>query len=399
MVRARIIRHLLISGILLLLAGTMFAVVAAPYLPRLVMEGFPKAIWPAPGSFAVLEGAGEPVRIAPTGTLNAWSEKLFADSDGRALLVYQGGDVRLAHYRDGITPETRFNSYSMVKSLIGALVLKAVSEGRIASLEDPLGRYLPGIGDAEFRKVPLRAVLTMRSGVGAESGNGDPVSSRHAKDVQSVAFGLFSPIARLHMGGLNAVGAELRSDPKKAGGYSYQNVNTAILGAVLSRIYDRPLDRILDEKIWQPSGAGRADWRRYHEDLSVTAYCCIYASPGDWLRVGLFLMKNGTPGDPFLPNDLWQTYFGASISKAERHAGRYGMHLFHNVLDREGQPVHGTFSFMAGTGGQVVYMMPDKDLVVVRFGARRQLLHSTLYAAWRAIMRKDIAIRRVGNGG
>ncbi len=373
----------------------MFTVIAAPYLPRLVMEGFPRAIWPAPGSFAVLEGAGSPVQVEPVGKLNDWSKRLFGDSGGRALLVYQGGSVRLAHYGDGITPETRLNSYSMIKSLIGALVLKAVSEGRIASLNDPVGQYLPGIGNADFQKVPLRAFLTMRSGVGAESGNGDPVTTQNAKDIEAIAFGLFSPIARLHMGGLSAVGAELRSDPQKVGEYSYQNVNTAILGAVLSRSYGKPLETILDEKIWQPSGAGRADWRRYHEDLGVTAYCCIYATAGDWLRVGTFLMKNGRPGDPFLSSDLWQAYFGTSVSKAGRHAGRYGLHLFHNVLDREGQSVHGAFSFMAGTGGQIVYMMPEKDLVVVRFGARRQLLHSTLYAAWRAIMRKETLVRRI----
>jgi hypothetical protein len=29
--------------------------------------------------------------------------------------------------------------------------------------------------------------------------------------------------------------------------------------------------------------------------------------------------------------------------------------------------------------------MPEKDLIVVRFGAHPQLLHSTLYEAWKEI--------------
>ncbi|MEP3274777.1 MAG: serine hydrolase [Stappiaceae bacterium] len=367
------------------MASGLFAVMAAPYLPRLVMEGFPRAKWPAPGSFAALDGEKQALPVGPVGSLNDWSEELFTGSDGRALLIYRKGTVELAHYADDVRPEIRLNSYSMVKSLVGALLLKAIAEGRISSLDDPVGQYLPDVGDAVFRAVPLHAFATMRSGVGAETGVGDPVSPQESRSVDRIASGLFSPIARLHMGGLNAVSGELSSDPDARGTYSYQNVNTAVISGVLSAVYGKPLETILNEKIWAPSGAGKAEWRRYHSDLGVTAYCCIYATPSDWLRVGVFLMKNGDQDRPFLPHTLWQTYFGGSISKQARHAGRYGMHVFHNVLDRKGQPLQGPFSFMAGTGGQRVYMMPEADLVVVRFGAKRQLLHSTLYAAWQLI--------------
>lgn len=65
--------------------------------------------------------------------------------------------------------------------------------------------------------------------------------------------------------------------------------------------------------------------------------------------------------------------------------GTYGPHVYHNVLDRAGERLQGRFTYMMGNGGQVVYLMPDADLVVVRFGGRVQLLHSTLYAAWRSL--------------
>ncbi len=34
---------------------------------------------------------------------------------------------------------------------------------------------------------------------------------------------------------------------------------------------------------------------------------------------------------------------------------------------------------MTGLGGQMVYLIPWADTVVVRFGAQVQLLHSTIY--------------------
>jgi hypothetical protein len=34
---------------------------------------------------------------------------------------------------------------------------------------------------------------------------------------------------------------------------------------------------------------------------------------------------------------------------------------------------------MLGQGGQILYMLPEQDLVILRFGEKMQLLHSTLY--------------------
>lgn len=41
-------------------------------------------------------------------------------------------------------------------------------------------------------------------------------------------------------------------------------------------------------------------------------------------------------------------------------------------------------SFM-GSRGQITYLMPGKDLVVVRFGDGFQKLHSTLHETWRSM--------------
>ena len=38
-----------------------------------------------------------------------------------------------------------------------------------------------------------------------------------------------------------------------------------------------------------------------------------------------------------------------------------------------------------GQGGQVLYLLPEQQLVVYRSGETAQLLHSTLYGAWNSI--------------
>ncbi len=65
--------------------------------------------------------------------------------------------------------------------------------------------------------------------------------------------------------------------------------------------------------------------------------------------------------------------------------GVYANFAYHNILDRPGEPLQGPFAYFFGSRGQTIYLMPEHDLVVVRFGSKIQLLHSTLYGVGRSI--------------
>lgn len=359
--------------------------VFAPHLPRLAMEGYPAPRWPAAGQFTPVAGNPSAAPYAPMGELNAWLDKLIAESDGKALLIYRGDRLQLAHYASDVKPETRYNSYSLAKSLVGALLMKAMADGKIASLDDPIGQYLPDVGDRLLQRTPLRAFATMRSGLAMETNAAKSLSGSDHKALEAAWVNPFDPMAKMHIKGLDAIADHLTSQPGQRGRFSYQNTNTALIGAVVSKAYGKPLQQLLAEKLWRPAGAAPADWRVHGTGLPVSPYCCIFATASDWLRVGAYLMHNGNVEDPFLPDALWRELFGATLAPADRAIGSYGVHIYHDVLNRAGEPLQGSFSYMLGRGGQVVYMMPEKKLVVVRFGDGNQLLHSTLYAAWRGL--------------
>jgi CubicO group peptidase (beta-lactamase class C family) len=169
------------------------------------------------------------------------------------------------------------------------------------------------------------------------------------------------------------------------GTFSYQNVNTALMGAVLERVYGQPLEALLSEKIWKPAGAADADWRRTGSGAPVTPYCCLFARPIDWLKVAIYLSNNGTPGAPFLPDAVWRQFTGADITAAQRTPGAYRNFIYYNQLDRPGETLSGSFTYFMGSQGQMVYLMPSAKLVVVRFGSKFQKLHSTLYEIERSM--------------
>ncbi len=367
--------------ILVSIAGTL--ALYAPHVVQLLREGYPRSIWPANGSFERVEGINDKTPLPqPTPIQTEWLRKLVKDSDTQALLIYRNGSSELSYYAPGYSPETRFNSFSAVKSLIGALMFRAVSERKISSLDDPVGNYVSGLR-AELSSKSLRAFLDMRSGVLFKADGLKTASGQQEKDLEQTISNPFGPMAKLHVSGLRPLIPDLKADQTDKGEYSYQNINTAILGHVLENTYKTSLGELLSGKIWKPSGASTAYWRRYNKDEGVSAYCCLYARARDWVKVAHYIMRNGTQEAPFLSGKLWQEFMGQNYGRAEISKGHYANHVRYDVLDREGEPLQGMFRYFLGQGGQTVYLLPEHSFVVVRFGDRNPLLHSTLYAAWR----------------
>lgn len=379
----------LIGVLAALVAGLSGAVLAFPHVPRLLYEGAPQLAWPKHGAYARVPGAEDRNAaaryVAASHSLPPGLAADFSASGGRAFLVFHNGALELEHYPVGVDADTRWNSFSLVKSLIGALLFKAVADGKIESLDAPIGRFLPDIGDMALRARPLRTFLDMTSGIAFEAAGVKTISGESTKDISDAFANPFSSMAQLHASGLSAVQGRLTIAAAAKDKFDYQNINTTLLGEVLERVYGRSLPEILADLIWRPAGAAPAYWRRHGSEGSITVYCCLYARPRDWMLVALHISRNGSAQEPFLPEPLWRSFLGLDLDAATIARGHYANHLRYDVLDRPGEPLQGRFAYFIGSGGQTVYLMPDKDLVVVRFGDRLQRLHSTLYAAWRAV--------------
>lgn len=370
--RSRKLRSGVIAILILLCLALALLVWRAPQIFVLAGEGFPGATWPASGKFALVEGAAGAMDSFPAAPPPPEpARKRFAESGGRALLVERGGVLEAELYREGSDRDTRLNSYSLVKSLVGALTLRGLADGVFDSLDMPIQDLLgPDAPD-----VSLGEVLTMSSGLAMA--DEPPKSGETVTD--DAGFSPFAPLARIHAYGIENTMADLRVDKSIEGTFHYQSANTALLGLALEKAYGRPLADLLSEFIWKPAGAEDAYWRLYPAGEGVSAYCCLYARPLDWVLVGRYLMDNGMPSQPFLPEKLWQEYLLPELDADVRRSGFYGDQVHHDVLDREGEAANGSFAYFSGLSGQMVYLLPGLDAVVVRFGEKPQLLHSTLY--------------------
>src|ERR1700690_1461635 len=102
----------------------------------------------------------------------------LADNRVAGLLILKDGKVVLEDYELGATPDSRWISFSMAKSISSTLVGAALKQGLISSLDDPLTRYLPQLKGGAYDGVSVRNIMQMASGMKWNETYTDPHSDR-----------------------------------------------------------------------------------------------------------------------------------------------------------------------------------------------------------------------------
>ena len=93
-----------------------------------------------------------------------------------AVLIMQGGKLRLERYGLDFDGDGRWTSFSVAKSFTSTLVGAALKDGLIKSMDDKVSDYLPDMKGSTYDDVSLRQLLTMTSGVQWNEDYGDPQS-------------------------------------------------------------------------------------------------------------------------------------------------------------------------------------------------------------------------------
>ena len=82
-----------------------------------------------------------------------------------AFLVIRNDSIQYEQYWDHYAKDSYSNSFSVAKSIVSILVGIALDEGKIKSLDEPVGNYLPHFNDSNNSKLTIRHVLTMSAGL------------------------------------------------------------------------------------------------------------------------------------------------------------------------------------------------------------------------------------------
>jgi CubicO group peptidase (beta-lactamase class C family) len=271
-------------------------------------------------------------------------EGFMAHNNVVGLLVVQGGEIVLESYARGNTPETRWYSFSVAKSVVSMLIGAAIADGYIASIDAPVTDYLPLMKGSAYDGVTLRHALQMASGVQWDEDYADPTS-----DVASTGG---SALERLRY---------LRHKPRAAPPgalFNYSTAETNLLGAVLRAAVGNNLSSYLEAKIWQPFGMEHdAHWLLLSEGGGEHGGCCLSATLRDFGRIGLFALRAGRlrDGTRVLP----EGWMAESTSPSPANA-RYGYLWWLRA--------NGVYSAV-GIYGQAIQIDPANELIIVTHSA------------------------------
>ena len=279
-------------------------------------------------------------------------DEFLRETDTLAFLVVH--EDRLVHerYFDGATRESLQTSFSAAKSFVSTLVGIAIDEGLIGSIEDPVTDYLPELAarDPEFRKITLRDLLTMSSGIRYREGGfpslGDDTYTYYGVDLRDVALNRTRIERRPGWRGSTTTTTRCCS-----GSYSSalrgRRSPTSWPGGSGSRWEPKPM----------PPGTSTPSDSGFEKMESG-----LNARPVDYARFGLLFLHNGEwNGRRIVSEDWVRAATGAepTTGSAYYHGYRYFWWL---DVERPGR------FYALGKYGQYIYVAPDADAVVVRFG-------------------------------
>lgn len=283
-------------------------------------------------------------------------------TDTTSLYVLKNGATVFEGYYKGADRESKFTSWSVAKSFVGTLAGMALAEGKIKSLDDRADVYLPELRGKDYGAATVRSLLQMASGVQFDETYHHPLS-----DINWFFYRTFILGQRAN----DVVLDRDRAAPPSTR-FKYISSDTQVLGSLVSRVYKKPLAKLIEEKVWQPLGMeSPAYWSidRDREDGQEIGFCCLHATTRDYAKYGQWHLQGGLwQGKPLLSRE-WVTQATTpsadwQIPKAgDANAFGYGFKWWIPGWKAGEQQTE----FLArGHWGQHIYVNTAKQVVIVR---------------------------------
>ncbi len=274
-------------------------------------------------------------------SLNQYIER----QDVAGLLVIKNGKVAYEHYALGNTSSTRWISYSVAKSVTSLLVVAAIRDGYIQSVDEKVTDYLPRLKGSAYDAVSIRNLLQMSSGVAWD----ESYSDRKA-DINRILWPSLEAYRYLRE-------LPIAAEPGKR--FNYNTAETNLVGDLLRAAIGNNLSTYLSDKIWTPFGMGAdAYWTLTHAGGGELGGSSLNATLRDYGRIGLFVLNNGrlADGTQVLP-DGW---IEESTTPSAPYPG-YG-YLWWRSSDKAAFQALGIF-------GQAIYINPAENLIIALHSA------------------------------
>lgn len=288
-------------------------------------------------------------------------------NNSSSFLVWKDGALEVEYYSEETGQASLLVSKSLAKPLSVIAVGRAIAKGHIASLDQSVAQYFPEWQNTPKAKITIRHLLAMRSGLLPQG----PAPT--ADNILNRAY--------LHPAHDQVIINEYPLTHVPGERYEYSNANAELIAPLIERATGTSYDEWLGQEVLTPLGAPGGEVWMNREGGTAHSGCCILLPAQTYMRLALLLMKDGIwDGERLLPEGFVMQM--TSPSAQNPHAG-LGVYVGSPFIARRGaanpeidfgKTLH-TEPYLAddlflfdGNSNQVVYIIPSKDLIILRTG-------------------------------
>ena len=270
--------------------------------------------------------------------LNQLSNMIMSDPATQALIVSHNGNIILEQYGNGYSKTDFVTSQSIAKAFYAVLFGVAIEKGLLDDLDQPISDYLPEWKNDKRGEITIRNLLEMKSGLyRSESWNEEMFLSRNNLDF--------------------ALSVELVKEPGEI--FEYNNVNTALLGPVIEKIYNASPHEVLKKEILNPLEITEYGLWKDHSLNDITFHG-IDLAPLDFIKFGQLYAQKGSWEGKQLVNKAFMEQSMQPISEGPGEL--YGMHTSIRKMSENKRLL-----VKEGFNGQYLFVIPEENLVAVKF--------------------------------
>jgi CubicO group peptidase (beta-lactamase class C family) len=280
--------------------------------------------------------AGEGAKLAPA------LDAARALPQLHGFIIARDGDALVSEAVRGPRLDQPVNIKSASKSVISALIGRAIAEGILPGPDAPIAPLLqarlPEGADPRLQRVTLDHLLSMRAGLERTSG---PNYGAWVQSRNWVRHILSRPFVE-----------------EPGGPMLYSTGSTHLLSAILTDATGRSTLDLARDWLGEPLGIDIPAWERDPQGIYLGGNNMLL-SPQGLLRFGEMYRRGGSfDGTRVLPADwIAQSWRLRTTSRFTGHGYGYGWFIY----ELAGHPVY----YAWGYGGQMLYIVPDLRLTVV----------------------------------
>lgn len=269
--------------------------------------------------------------------------------DLHSVVVIQSSELVTEQYYHGGTRETLVDVRSAGKSVTSLLFGIALDKKFIASTDEYVAEYLIEAKDKPIGKVRFDHLLTMRTGLDADSNDPESVGNEDNMDASDDPFALVLTVPNKTEAGTQ---------------YVYNSLAAYVTGVVIGNATGKGLEPFAHENLFDPLNIKHWDWQEGGSGYTK-GQGNLFLTALDFARIGQMVLNDGQYNGKQIVSRAWieeSLKPRVDVSKIEFNAVGYGYYWFYQEYEINGRSIE--VHFASGNGGNKIYIIPDYDMVV-----------------------------------